>query len=48
MLRNILFKLITVVFILLLLGACNSGGGNDGQPGNSNWDTMKWDKDNWS
>jgi hypothetical protein len=41
-----------VIFTLLLLGlaACTSGGGGGGSGSQSatDWDSMKWDQDNWS
>jgi len=41
---------LTLLAITAFLGAC--GGGGDGgppapPPGSGNWDTMKWDVDNW-
>lgn len=49
-----LFSYRTLLLILALtaLAGCSSGGGGGGgeaaaPTGSSNWDSMKWDQDNW-
>lgn len=49
-------KIISIIFIALIVSACGGGGGgsNAGNPnppppaGSSNWDEMVWDQDNWA
>lgn len=49
--KRIVIALIWLV-ILLSISACAGGAGesNTSTPptGNSNWDQMKWDQDNWA
>ena len=42
-------KALLILTIVLLAGCGGGGGGSDPDPvGSSNWDSMKWDQDNWS
>lgn len=40
-----------LILTIVLLAGCGGGGGGGSDPdpvGSSNWDSMKWDQDNWS
>ncbi len=45
---------LSALFLALILSACGGGGGNEGDDGispsdkSSNWDSMKWDRDDWA
>ena len=46
-------RMLPGIFLLALLSACGGGGDGGGTPppppsGSNNWDTMVWDRDNWS
>lgn len=48
-------KIISIIFIALIVSACGGGGGGsttvDPDPtpaGSSNWNEMVWGKDNWA
>ena len=47
--RKNLRWLSALVLLSSLLGACGGGGGgDDDDKGSSNWDSMKWDVDDWA
>ena len=48
------FRTLLLILAVVVLGGCSGGGGGGGSSapaaptGSSNWDSMKWDQDNWS
>lgn len=45
--KQFLLKLIFIVSYVLLLTGCGGDGTAPAPEGNSNWDQMVWDQDNW-
>ena len=46
--RKTSIRLIFAFALAATLTACGGGGGGGTPPGNSNWDSLTWDTDNWS
>lgn len=43
-------RLTAIVLVLALVGCSGGGGGSSddaSQPGSSQWDDMRWDRDDW-
>lgn len=45
-LRNIAFVLLAM--LVTIAAGCSGSNADNATPGNGEWDTMKWDQDNWS